>query len=767
LKITRLSFASAALMIVAQAQSLPGTAPLTSSGDLTLEMLRGIDRFLMRQTEASLQARRKYWTPDFASPAAYQRSVERNRQDLRRIIGLIDARLPVRTLQFESATAAQSVVAEGTGYRAYAVRWPVLDGVSAEGLLLEPAGPVRANIIALPDADWTPEMLAGITSGLSVQAQFARRLAENGCRVLIPTLINREDTWSGQPGVAFSNQTHREFIYRMAYEVGRHIIGYEVQKVLAAVDWFQHIEPNHPIGVAGYGEGGLLALYAAAVDTRISSTMVSGYFDSRQNLWQEPLYRNVWGLLEEFGDAELASLIAPRSLIVEASRGPEISGPPAAEKGRAANAAPGRLVSPPLASVRKECERAEPIFEKLGSRMPLVVSGSGRGDPGSAAAMKAFKLALSGGGWTHERGGGSPRILTPVDPVARQHRQVLELIELSQRLADRSVNERRKFWAKADRSSVQAWQESTGVYRKYLWDDLFGRFQSPAEPLEARTRRHSESRLWSAYEVVLPVWNDVIAYGMLLIPKNVKPGERRPVVVCQHGVNDRIQKLIDPAHDNIYHHFATRLADMGFVVYLPQNPYVGEPEFPFRLFQRKANPLRRSIFSIILAQHERLLDWLATLPFVDERRIGFYGLSYGGETAVRVPPLLSRYAVAICSGNFNEWVHKTTDWNDRGTFLYMGGYDHYDFNLANTFDDADMASLMLPRPFMVERGHSDPVGTDEWVAYEYAKLRRLYDTIGFSTRTSIEYFNGVHEIHQTGTIEFLKRTLDWHAPADR
>jgi dienelactone hydrolase len=258
-----------------------------------------------------------------------------------------------------------------------------------------------------------------------------------------------------------------------------------------------------------------------------------------------------------------------------------------------------------------------------------------------------------------------------------------------------------------------------------------------------------------------------MAYGILLLPKDMKAGERRPVVVCQHGVNGRVEELVDPAHDDIYHNFATRLADMGFVVYLPQNPYTGEPGYQFRLFQRKANPLGRSIFSIILAQHERLLDWLATLPFVDERRIGFYGLSYGGETAVRVPPLLSRYAVAISSGNFNEWVHKTTDWNDPSSFLYAGGYDHYDFNLANTFDDGDMSGLMAPRPFMVERGHNDPVGADEWVAYEYAKVKRLYDRLGLSASTQIEYFNGVHEIHQTGTVEFLKRTLGWPPPLER
>ena len=76
-------------------------------------------------------------------------------------------------------------------------------------------------------------MLAGMAPGVDAGAQYARRLAENGCEVLVPVLIDREDTWSGIPGVRMTNQPHREWIYRMSYEVGRHIIGYEVQKVLA------------------------------------------------------------------------------------------------------------------------------------------------------------------------------------------------------------------------------------------------------------------------------------------------------------------------------------------------------------------------------------------------------------------------------------------------------------------------------------------------------------------------------------------------------
>jgi len=69
--------------------------------------------------------------------------------------------------------------------------------------------------------------------------------------------------------------------------------------------------------------------------------------------------------------------------------------------------------------------------------------------------------------------------------------------------------------------------------------------------------------------------------------------------------------------------------------------------------QRKANQIGKSLYSIILAQHDRILDWLSDLPFVDPQRIGFYGLSYGGKTAMRVPSLLDRYCLSICSADFN------------------------------------------------------------------------------------------------------------------
>src|SRR5262249_24679101 len=153
-------------------------------------------------------------------------------------------------------------------------------------------------------------------------------------------------------GARPTNQPHREFIYRQAFEMGRHIIGYEVQKILAIVDWFaaQAKGEDAKIGLFGYDEGGLLALAAGALDTRVDVTCVSGYFGPRERVWAEPIYRNVFSLLDEFGDAELATLIAPRTLIVENSRVPKIDGPPAPHDGRG-GAAPGTWQTPKLEDV--------------------------------------------------------------------------------------------------------------------------------------------------------------------------------------------------------------------------------------------------------------------------------------------------------------------------------------------------------------------------------------------------------------------------------
>jgi dienelactone hydrolase len=719
---------------------LSGTDPLTSRGDLAAQMVDDVNAYLLQATAAPAKR-----APD--------------RQRLMKIIGAVDRRLPA-SMELVATTAMPALVANGRGYKVYTVRWPVFEGVTAEGLLLEPERPPVARVVAIPDADWSPEMLAGLAPGVDPAAQFARRLAENGCQTLVPVLIDRADTWSGASGIRMTNQPHREWIYRMAFEVGRHVIGYEVQKILAAIDWFTAENVSHaaPIGVAGYGEGGLLALYSAAIDTRVQAVMVSGYFQSRQEVWKEPVYRDVWGLLPEFGDAGLASLIAPRGLIVEAGHGPEIKAPPAETKERKGATPNGRLTTPPLDSVRAEVDRARSSFTASGN-LRLIVSGDGRGLPGSEPALQAL-LELLGVKNKMRPSGGPPEDLRGhFDPSERLHRQFNQLVDYTQALLRRSPARRAEFWSNADASSPQRWKESTRFHRDYIWSEVIGRLPPPSLPANPRTRLIYDRPKFRGYEVMLDVWPGIFAYGILLVPKDIPAGERRPVVVCQHGLEGRPQDVADPDIDSHYYHrFAVRLAEEGFVTYAPQNPYIGQDRF--RIIQRKGHPLKLSLFSFILGQHERTLEWLATLPFVNAERIGFYGLSYGGKTAVRVPPLLDRYALSICSADFNEWVWKTASADSRYSYMFTQEYDMLEFDLANVANYSDLANLMAPRPFMVERGHDDGVAPDEWVAYEYAKVRRFYDMqIRLPDATTIEFFNGPHTINGKGTFEFLRRHL--------
>jgi hypothetical protein len=85
-----------------------------------------------------------------------------------------------------------------------------------------------------------------------------------------------------------------------------------------------------------------------------------------------------------------------------------------------------------------------------------------------------------------------------------------------------------------------------------------------------------------------------------------------------------------------------------------------------------------------------------------------------------------------------------------------------EFDFANVVNYSDLGNLMAPRPFMVERGHNDPVSSDEWVAFEYAKTRRFYDTkMHLPERTTIEFFEGPHMINGVGTFAFLRKFLRW------
>tara|TARA_Y100000588_G_scaffold25697_3_gene25481 strand:+ start:7337 stop:9592 length:2256 start_codon:yes stop_codon:yes gene_type:complete len=727
------------LSLAAQA-ALPGTKALDWEGDLAERMLDGAHRFLDQKLKDALDAKSK---------------VPADPKELARILGVMDDRLPFESPQLVNTTTHTAKVGSGAGYEILAIRWPTLEGVFGEGLLLRPVGkkPV-ANVIAIPDADQSPESLAGLTDELKPESQFARRLAENGCRVIVPALIHRK-VRSHSERRKRVQLSDREFLHRSAFLMGRTLQGLEIQKALSLVDWLTE-KSSKTIGLVGWGEGGILGLRAAALDPRVDAVFVSGSFGPREDTWLEPLERNVFGLLPNFGDAELAAMTAPRGLVIEAAKGPEVV---IASMG----AAPGRLTTPSLENVRREFTRASHYVRQVDPQSPLkfFLSGKGgQGIPGGSQALDTFFRFLVPGK-SMVKQGKPPQVLAVLpNKPERQARAFREIDQYVQRLLDKSDLARAAHF-KPNLSSLEAFAKSTVTHRKRFDEEVIGRFTDDFLPLSPRSRKTHDQAKWTGHEVVLDVYPDLIAFGILLVPKKLKPGERRPVVVCQHGLEGRPRDVIEGDH-RAYHDFAAKLCEKGYVVFAPQNPYLMGDKF--RSLQRKANPLGKTLFSLIVAQHRQIVRWLGELPFTDPKRIAFYGLSYGGKTAMRVPALVEGYALSICSADFNEWIHKTgSTRDDRYTYPFTGEYEIFEFNLGHTFNYSDMAALIAPRPFMVERGHFDGVAPDEWVAAEYAKVRRLYARLGIPEKTEIEWFLGPHTINGQGTFRFLDKWLDWPA----
>ncbi len=727
------------------AEPLPGTKLLDEKGDLARIMVDGIHKYLDRELAAAPKKRDELWKPDLASKEALAKSLPAKRERLKKILGVVDERVKPN-LEYVSGPGKPSLLAEIDGCKVHNVRWSVLPGVDAEGLLIEPKGAPKANVVAIPHADQLPEELAGLTKG----DDFALRIARHGCRVLIPTVIDRKDELSGNAKLKRqTNIPHREFVYRMAYEMGRTLTGYEVQKVLAAVDWFTTNDAKLKIGVIGYGDGGMIALYAVAIDARVTHAYIAGYYSGHTNRSSQPIDRNLWNLTAEFGDAELHAMCAGTVQAALHFDGPKWSGPRTGKPGLA-GAAPG-VIDYKSTEGQIEDHRHRAFFDpKLNDGFPHVLGGlleQRLPDDEFLKALGIDELRLEPIGMEKA---------TLPDPAARHARQFGQLVAFTQKLWRDSDATRKEFWKKADPSTPAKWEASCEWYREYFHSEVIGKLPEPTKPLNVRTRQTYDEKNWTGHEVMLDVYDDVIAFGVLLLPKDLKPGDKRPVIVCQHGLEGRPADICNPNETKFYRSYGAKLADMGYIVYAPQNPYIFQNHF--RQIQRKANPLKLSLFSFIIRQHQRTLDWLETLPQVDAKKIAFYGLSYGGKTAMRVPAVEKRYCLSICSGDFNEWIGKNVSVDLDRSYMWTGEYEMYEFDLGNTFNYAEMAYLIAPRPFMVERGHDDGVGTDEMVAAEFAKVRYLYaNKLKLPDRAAIDFQPGGHEIFLKGTLDFIER----------
>ena len=148
-------------------------------------------------------------------------------------------------------------------------------------------------------------------------------------------------------------------------------------------------------------------------------------------------------------------------------------------------------------------------------------------------------------------------------------------------------------------------------YREHFYDEVIGRFDQPLLPAEsahaAGLRRAEVHRLRSGARRAFPTCSPT---AFCCCPRTCSraSGGRSSSASTAWKAGRRTWP-IRTSPIAAYNQFACRLAERGFIAFAPQNPYIFQDRF--RTLQRKANPLGKTLFSIIVPQHQQIVDWLA------------------------------------------------------------------------------------------------------------------------------------------------------------
>lgn len=184
-------------------QVLPGTregiAPISQEA-FSRDLLNGAHRFVEVKIEEAKSERTQDWTKGLSSNEQKEPFLSEKRDKLRSILGIVPQPATGQNIEIIANVSDPVAVAETKTYTIYQIKWPYLEGMFGEGLLLRPKNNPKGHVVVLPDADQLPEQLAGLSPGLAEGSQMARHLAENGFEVIVPTLINREIIEKDQSG---------------------------------------------------------------------------------------------------------------------------------------------------------------------------------------------------------------------------------------------------------------------------------------------------------------------------------------------------------------------------------------------------------------------------------------------------------------------------------------------------------------------------------------------------------------------------------------
>ncbi|MGI5819777.1 MAG: alpha/beta hydrolase [Armatimonadota bacterium] len=309
-------------------------------------------------------------------------------------------------------------------------------------------------------------------------------------------------------------------------------------------------------------------------------------------------------------------------------------------------------------------------------------------------------------------------------------------------------------WSR-DYSSEEAYLASVAPNRE-RWLRAVGDFGAPAAAMEPLVEPFAENEHFRAEWVTINLHGNLRGRGVFAAPKS---GDGPfPTIICQHGIGSSPEKTFgfdDQA--GLYHAYAQRALEAGFAVIAPMNITEGPPR---ARYTRLCLMLGKTLWGLEIAKISRLIDYAQTRPEFDTERLGMWGISLGGAYTSFTMPLEPRIRAGIICAWFNHRLRKMVVDDPRHSCFLSTSEEHIFIpGWLREFTDADLISLICPRPVMAQTGKCDGIAWWPWVEEEFARTREHYERLGIAARCELDLHEGGHEIRVETGLRFMKQWL--------
>lgn len=346
--------------------------------------------------------------------------------------------------------------------------------------------------------------------------------------------------------------------------------------------------------------------------------------------------------------------------------------------------------------------------------------------------------------------------LVPDSEVLARHKdQEAQINRYLDRLVQGSDKIRAAAWQR-DFASPEAYEKSIAPWRSRMAKWLGGMDYQPAE-FKARQEKLAETKAFTAFRVWFNAFEDVEVYGILLLP-NGDDNKPRPAVICIHGMQGSPESVCGLAEKEDYHQrFGGRLVEAGFVVFAPLdiNTLKGRS-----FLDKKARMVGQRLQGLEQYKMRRVVDYLQEHPRVDPKRIGIFGISWGGRTSMNAAAMDPRLAACVISGHFMESTPKMVTPSPHYT-AYIEVPEDYAFFERHflEFSDADICTLICPRPLFIEQGRQDRVAYWDMAQKAFGRVQECYGKLQAGDKAVFHIFEGGHMVHGDEAIRFLTKHL--------